>query len=341
MNTSLIRQILPVALAIGLLWYVLKDVPFAELASQFKQADYRWLALVSVCIGLYHLTRAARWQLTLQAMGYQPSLFRTTVALLAGTMASMIIPGAGELTRCGTLQRTDGVPIAKGLGSVVGERVIDLLMLGVLVGLTFFIELKRVGQFLTDLFNPILTRITSGGQSELIMIGFIGVCLLGAGLVYWLVRQQTVRQNPFVKRIALIALNIGQGIIAIKNLKRPGLFIGLTVANYILAFLITYFLFFASAETVSLPPAAALTILTVSSLGGLAVPTQGGLGTYHFLVSRVLVLYGMTLTKGVVVATFLHAVQTGFSLVLSSLSFLIIPILLTNRPAKEAESLVK
>lgn len=341
MNTSLIRQILPVALAIGLLWYVLKDVPFAELASQFKQADYRWLALVSVCIALYHLTRAARWQLTLQAMGYQPSLFRTTVALLAGTMASMIIPGAGELTRCGTLQRTDGVPIAKGLGSVVGERVIDLLMLGVLVGLTFFIELKRVGQFLTDLFNPILTRITSGGQSELIMIGFIGVCLLGAGLVYWLVRQQTVRQNPFVKRIALIALNIGQGIIAIKNLKRPGLFIGLTVANYILAFLITYFLFFASAETVSLPPAAALTILTVSSLGGLAVPTQGGLGTYHFLVSRVLVLYGMTLTKGVVVATFLHAVQTGFSLLLSSLSFLIIPILLTNRPAKEAESLVK
>lgn len=341
MNTSLIRQILPVALAIGLLWYVLKDVPFAELASQFKQADYRWLALVSVCIALYHLTRAARWQLTLQAMGYQPSLFRTTVALLAGTMASMIIPGAGELTRCGTLQRTDGVPIAKGLGSVVGERVIDLLMLGVLVSLTFFIELKRVGQFLTDLFNPILTRITSGGQSELVMIGFIGVCLLGAGLVYWLVRQQTVRQNPFVKRIALIALNIGQGIIAIKNLKRPGLFIGLTVANYILAFLITYFLFFASAETVSLPPAAALTILTVSSLGGLAVPTQGGLGTYHFLVSRVLVLYGMTLTKGVVVATFLHAVQTGFSLVLSSLSFLIIPILLTNRPAKEAESLVK
>ncbi|WP_080054336.1 lysylphosphatidylglycerol synthase transmembrane domain-containing protein [Spirosoma aerolatum] len=341
MNTSLIRQVLPIALAIGLLWYVLKDVPLVELASQFKQADYRWLAVVSLCIGLYHLTRAARWQLTLQAMGYRPSLFRTTVALLAGTMASMIIPGAGELTRCGTLQRTDGVPITKGLGSVVGERVIDLLMLGVLVGLTFFIELKRVGQFLTDLLNPILTRITSGGQSEIVLIGFAGICLLGAALAYWLFRQQAFRQNPFVKRIATIVLNIGQGIIAIKNLKSPGLFVGLTLANYVLAFLSTYFLLLASVETVDLPPASALTILTVSSLGGLAVPTQGGLGTYHFLVSRVLVLYGMTLTKGVVVATFLHAVQMGFSLVLSSLSFLIIPILLTHRPPKEAESLVK
>lgn len=81
--------------------------------------------------------------------------------------------------------------------------------------------------------------------------------------------------------------------------------------------------------------------MAVSSLGGLAVPTQGGIGTYHFLVSRALVLYGFTSAEGAVVATFLHAVGFGINLVLSSVSFLVLPILITSRPTKQADSLVE
>jgi uncharacterized protein (TIRG00374 family) len=334
MKKAVVRQALPVILAAGLLWYVLKDIPLAELGAQFRQANYRWLAVVGLVIGLYHLTRAARWQLTLQALGYRPSLFRTTVALLAGTMASMIIPGAGELTRCGTLQRTDDIPIAQGLGSVVAERVIDLLMLGVLMGLTLFLEFKRVGQYIADLLTPTLTRITAGGQSRPILIGLLFIVILLTGIGYGLFNNQSFRQHPLAKRIGAIGRNVGTGFMAIRKLKQPGLFIGLTLAGYLLAFLTTYLLFFASTQTRAFPPSAALTILTVSSLGGIAVPTQGGMGTYHFLVSRVLMLYGMSKTASVVLATFFHAAQTGFSLLFSSLSFLLIPILIQHKVSK-------
>ncbi|WP_020604059.1 lysylphosphatidylglycerol synthase transmembrane domain-containing protein [Spirosoma spitsbergense] len=341
MNKRLVQQGLPVMLSIVLLWYVLKDVPLAEIGQQFRQANVGWLAISGLITGLYQLARAARWQLTLQALGHQPSLFRTTIALLAGTMASMLVPGAGELTRCGTLQRTDGVPLAQGIGSVVAERVVDLVMLLVIIALTVMLEFRRVGQYLLDLLMPVTGRFTPAKPSNtLLIILSISLLLLFIGL-YRLFRSDAFWKNRLIIRVITIIREVKRGFLSIRQLKQPGLFIFLTVVNFGLAFLITYSLFFASPQTTSLPPQAALTILTVSSVGGIAVPTQGGIGTYHFLVSRALVLYGMTLTEGVVVATFLHAVQTGFSLLLSSLSFLIVPILIANRRKKQATSLMK
>lgn len=330
MKNTLVRQVLPIGLAIALLWYVLKDVPLTELTGQFRRADYRWLVLVGLTVVLYHLTRAVRWQFTLQALGYRPSLFRTTVALLAGTMASMVVPGAGELTRCGTIQRTDGVPMAQGIGSVVAERVIDLLLLVGLIGLTLLLEFSRVGQYIGSLLAPFQARIASVGAGWLTGSVLVGV-LMVAGLLYWLAQQRAIRQHRFVVRLVGIGRDVGRGFAGIRKLRQPVLFVALAVLTEVLLFLMTYVLFFAAPQTSGLPPSAALTILTVSSLGGLVVPTQGGLGTYHFLVSRVLMLYGLNETDSILVATFLHAVQVGFSLLLSSLSFLIVPVLIRQR----------
>jgi len=339
MKNTLVRQVLPIGLAVGLLWYVLKDVPLTELTDQFRRADYRWLVLVGGLVVLYHLTRAVRWQLTLQALGYQPSLFRTTVALLAGTMASMIVPGAGELTRCGTIRRTDGVPMAQGIGSVVAERVIDLLLLVGLIGLTLLLEFDRVGQYIGNLLTPVRAQLTSAGQSDwLTGVVLVGVLIMG-GLLYWLAQQQAVRRHRFIIRLVGIGRDVGRGFAGIRQLRRPVLFVALAVMTEVLLFLMTYVLFFASPQTSGLPPSAALTILTVSSLGGLFVPTQGGLGTYHFLVSRVLMLYGLNETDSILVATFLHAVQVGFSLLLGSLSFLIVPVLIRQR-SRQAQKTV-
>lgn len=330
MKNTPVRQVLPIGLAIALLWYVLKDVPLTELTGQFRRADYRWLVLVGLTVVLYHLTRAVRWQFTLQALGYRPSLFRTTVALLAGTMASMVVPGAGELTRCGTIQRTDGVPMAQGIGSVVAERVIDLLLLVGLIGLTLLLEFSRVGQYIGSLLAPFQARIASVGAGWLTGSVLVGV-LMVAGLLYWLAQQRAIRQHRFVVRLVGIGRDVGRGFAGIRKLRQPVLFVALAVLTEVLLFLMTYVLFFAAPQTSGLPPSAALTILTVSSLGGLVVPTQGGLGTYHFLVSRVLMLYGLNETDSILVATFLHAVQVGFSLLLSSLSFLIVPVLIRQR----------
>ncbi len=332
MIKQFIRHILPILLAAGLLWYVLKDVPLTQMAGQFQKANYGWLFLVGLLIGLFYIIRAVRWRLTLQAMGYAPSLFRTTIALLAGTLAGMIVPGAGELTRCGSLQRTDDVPVSKSLGSVVAERIIDLVMLLLVLLLTFLLEFRRMQTYLRD-----LTLAIPG--PFLIITGLVLVVTV-AILSWRILHRATLRGHPFILKITRLFQGFKQGFMAIRQLPNPGLFVAYTLTNQILAWLANYVLLLAVEDTHNLPPKAALTILAVSSLGGLAVPTQGGIGTYHFLVSRALLLYGFTITQGAVVATFLHAVGFGINLLLSSVSFLILPVLITRKTRSEPQRTV-
>ncbi|GAB4001948.1 lysylphosphatidylglycerol synthase transmembrane domain-containing protein [Spirosoma daeguense] len=328
-----IRQALPILLAIALLWYVLKDVSATEIISQFDRANYGWLVLVGVLICLYYVIRAARWQITLQAIGYSPSLFRTTIAIMAGTLTSMIIPGAGELTRCGTLQRTDDVPISQGVGTIVAERVVDLLMLGVVLVLTALLEFNRMQVYLSTLPFSFPSLYVLAGMA---LLGIVAI------FVSWrLLARRTFNENSFVAKITNVMAGFKTGFLAIRQLERPVIFIGLTLLSQLLSWVYTYVLLLASRDTEHLPPTAALMILAVGSLGGLAVPTQGGIGTYHFLVSRALLLYGFTATQGALVATFLHTVGFAINLLLSSTSFLILPTLINAKPSKSVEKAIK
>jgi len=329
MNKATLQRTIPVLLAGLLLWYVIRDVPLQEIGNQFRLANYGWLSLVGLLIGLFYVVRAARWQLTLQAIGYQPSLFRATVALLAGSLASMIVPGAGELTRCGSLQRTDGIPISQGIGSVVAERIVDLFMLALVLLLTITLEFRRAKDFLSS-----LTLALPG--TLVIVIGVVG--LVGVSIAIWqLLKHPVLQKHPLMASLIGIGQGFSRGFMSIRQLPNPGLFIALTLLIQGLAWLSTYVLLLTTADTHNLPPEAALTILAVSSLGGLAVPTQGGIGTYHFFVSRALILYGFTASQGAVAATFLHAVGFGFNLLLSSASFLLLPILIARKSVSQPE----
>lgn len=323
MTKSFFRRAIPVLLAGLLLWYVLRSVPFQAIQHQFLMADYGWLLVTGSLILLFYTIRAGRWKITLQAIGYRPSLLRATVALLAGSLASMIVPGAGELTRCGSLQRTDGIPIAQGLGSVVAERIIDVFMLLLVLLLTTILEFKRAVTYLASLsFAVPGTMLILGGVLAMVV----------AGLVIWQFnRYPSLKEHPLLAKLINVGQGFGRGFMAIRQLPNPGLFIALTLLIQVIAWLSTYTLLRTTSDTSSLPPVAALTIVAVSSLGGLAVPTQGGIGTYHFFVSRALVLYGFTATQGAVTATYLHAVGFGFNLLLSSISFFVLPFLITQR----------
>ncbi|GAB3912176.1 lysylphosphatidylglycerol synthase transmembrane domain-containing protein [Larkinella knui] len=320
-----LKTALPFILAISLLVYALKDISFADIGRQFQQAHYGWIALVGLLTVLIYLVRGKRWQQPLLALGYFPTAFRATVATLAGVIASMIVPGSGELTRCATLQRTDNVPFSQGVGSVVAERIIDLLMLGLVVLLTFLLEINRVKTYVAGL------SFRTPDKTGWFLVGVIFIIFVLTGVGIWrMLLISNIKQHPIAVKLSNTVKGLWKGFMAIRQLPNPLLFVLLTVLSQFFSWLSAYWLLLALDSTRTLPPTAALTILVVSSLGGLAVPTQGGIGTYHFLVSRALVLYGFTPVEGAVVATFLHAVGFGINLLLSSLSFLIVPFILAE-----------
>ena len=321
-----LRQAIPLLLALTLLIYALKDISLISIVHQFQQANYLFILLALISTVLSYWLRGKRWQQPLRSLGYAPTAFRGTVSIVSGMVASMIVPGSGEVTRCLTLQRTDGVPFAQGMGSVVAERVLDLLMLLVVLLITFILEFGRMQAYMSGLTFGSLTGIVS-----IVLVGLIFIAIIFYGI--W--QLPFIKQHPVTSKIITFSQGLWEGFSAIRRLPSPTLFVALTVYYQILVWLISYLLLLSLDLTKSLPPTAALTILAVSSIGGLAVPTQGGVGTYHFLVSRALVLYGLSTAEGALVATFMHAVGFGINLVLSSISFMIIPVLVQKRQEHE------
>ena len=331
MNKVLKRSI-PLLIAIILLVYVLKDIGFKDIISQFKKTNYIYILLASIITCLSYYLRGWRWQQPLLALGYKPTAFRATIAMQSGSVASMIIIGSGEMTRCLTLQRTDNIPFSHTIGSIVAERVIDTIMLLLIFFIAFVLEVSRMSKYVSG-----LTFSTSGTVLGLVLI----VGLIASGLFYLLWRHPYIRKKNFTEKINRFAKGLWEGFAAIRTLPNSLLFIFLTISIQVLGWLGIYCLMLSSEITRSLTPTAALTVLAVASLGGFAVPTQGGIGTYHVLVSRALVLYGLTTAEGAIVATFMHAVGFAINLVLSSISFLIIPVLIQRRNkevALEAEN---
>lgn len=328
-----VKRLLIFAVSGLLLAYAVKDVAFAQIQEEFQRVNYWWITVVGFLTLLSYLLRGFRWQQPLYALGHRPTVFRATVAIQTGSVASMIVIGSGEITRCMTLQRTDDIPLAEGIGSVVAERIIDLFMLAILLLLTIGLEFTRMQHYLTSL--------TFESSSLYIGLGFVGLLLLAGWLVSWLLTNAALQQHPFVQRVKNLLASFKAGFLAIRYLPNPGLFIALTILNQFIAWLVIYVSLQAVAATRDLPPTAALTILAVSSLGGIAVPTQGGIGTYHFLVSRALVLYGFATPTGAVIATFLHSISFGLNLLLSGLSFLILPVLIQRKHAPTAHNSTK
>jgi uncharacterized protein (TIRG00374 family) len=316
--THFLKRFLPLGLGILLLLYALRNVSFNAISQQFQLADYRWILLTGLLTTFTFLVRGMRSRQPMLALGYKPTTFRVTIALLAGTMAGMVIPGSGELTRCATLQRTDGVSFSQAVGAVLAERVLDFFVLLGVVSLTFALEFTRLQHY----FGGYALRLPTTAGWWLLTGG-----LLTAGLLIWSVRlidfNHSRWQHPIVQRVISFSRGLRTGLLSLRKLPQPGLFVFLTILNQAMAWLMTYSLMMALPTTRILPLLSVLTIETVALLGGVLVPTQGGIGTYHLLVGRVLMLYGLPATQATVLATFLHAVGFFLNLIISGIGFLI------------------
>jgi len=326
------------AVAGGLLWYVFKDIDLPAMLTAIGQADYRWVAVYGVLILVAHWSRGVRWGLLMEPVVNQKiSQTNLTMAVLTGYFANLLIPRMGEVTRCGTLNRTDDVPVNVSFGTVVAERIFDVVMLLLLIGLNFVLEFDRLSAFLIDFFNSKLNLGKAQDNSGLLIGAGLGL-VLGAVAAWWLFNRYKDRlmQNPLLSKVIQFGLGLLDGLLSVRKLRRPGLFIFHTLLIWTMYYGTTFVLFFAMPQTAQLGPLAALTILVMGSIG-MAAPTQGGLGSFNILVGSALVLYGLTQQDGQTLATLMLLSQWIFVILFGGVSFLIVMARSRNTPAKEVE----
>lgn len=314
---STIKYSLLLAIGVGLLWLAFRGVNLSETIEEIKHANVFWLSMSILASLIAFFSRAIRWNLLIEPLGFQPKIMNTSAALMIGYLANLAVPRLGEVTRCGTLNQTEKVPFDKLLGTVIFERIIDVLCLLVCIILVAVSEYDRLGNFMNEnIFEPLKSKAHLFINSPILIASVVLIFFL---LVLFLLKNKTGK--GIVPKVINIMKGIADGMTSVRKMKKPIQFIFHTILIWVMYFFMTYLCFFSLPATSQLDWHAGLFVLVVGGMG-MSAPVQGGIGAYHLLVSHGLILYGLSLGHGLAFATLMHTSQTLVVIVFGALSFL-------------------
>jgi uncharacterized protein (TIRG00374 family) len=325
MNSKLatvLKSLLVLAIAVGLLFFAFRGISVKKTVHEMLQANISWLLLSLIPSIIAIISRAYRWNLLIEPMGYKPKLKNTFYAVSVGYFANLAFPRLGEVTRCGALNKAEAIPFNMLLGTVIVERAVDVITLLICLILTAIIEFKRLGSFLIQtIINPVIKKLEQLATSPVFIIGMI-IFIAGLFFLVRYVRKKSAREQKESRFIHLVK-GLVSGLRSIGRLKRPWLFVFHSLLIWFLYFLSMYICFFALPSTSGLGFGAALFLLVAGGLG-MSAPVQGGIGAYHLLVSQGLMLYGLSQQEGLAFATLVHTSQIVMIIVFGSISFLLL-----------------
>ena len=318
---NVLTYIISLAVAGGLLWFVFKDIDLKAMFAAIGQANWVWVGVYAAILLVAHWVRGLRWGMLLEPVaGHRPTPTNTMLSVLTNYFANLLVPRMGEVTRCGTMNRLEGVPVNMSLGTVVAERIFDVVMLVVIIGLTLVLEFDRISDLVFGIFAQ---KGGNGSRTGLYLLLAVG---LAGAVVAWFLYQkykETLRKNALFAKVESFVLGLIDGLLSVRKLRQPGLFVGYTLLIWLLYYLSTYVLFFAMPQTAGLGLLACLTILMMGSIG-MAAPTQGGLGAFNIMVGSALALYGLTKQDGQTLATLMLLSQWAVTIVFGGIAFLIV-----------------
>lgn len=286
-----------------ILYWMYRGFDFGKV-EQVLLHDMNWMwMLLSFPFGiLAQMFRGWRWHLTLEPVGEHPRTSTSINSIFLSYAVSLLVPRIGEFARCGILRRYDGVSFPKALGTVVMERAIDSLLVMLIALLTFIFQIK--------IFNIFFNR--TGTNIDTILAGFsttgyivTAVCGIAVCVLLWYI----MRRFAIYNKVKSTVKGIWQGVMSIRNVKHPVLFVAFTLAIWGSYFLHYYLTFFCFESTAHLGMACALVTFIVGSIA-VIVPTPNGAGPWHFAVKTMLILYGVADTDALNFVLIVHSVQT-------------------------------
>lgn len=305
--------LIPVGIGFALIgFYFKKFTPeqIDKIVYNFKNANYFWIILSLFFAALSHLSRAYRWQFLLKPLGYEPRYLNSVLAVLIAYFFNLVIPRSGELARATTLNKYDDIPFEKAFGTVVTERIVDLLMLLLIIIIAFFLQADLIESFLfRDGFNPL---------NKIIYL----VVFLGFGFLFY--RFIKVSKNSFAIKIKTFIDGLKEGVFSILKMENKWQFIAHSFFIWAMYLLMFYVASFALPETANLSINAVVVGFVAGTFAMIFFP--GGLGGYPVFVASALHLYAIPEEAGTSIGLLIWTSQTIMILLLGALAFVILPI---------------
>ena len=276
-------------------WFLLKldSAQKAAIWQSFLGARYGWVAVCMVCSLLSHFVRALRWRLLFQPIGQVPSMGHTFGSVVVAYMGNLAFPRAGEVMRCATLRTSEGIALEKSLGTVVTERIIDMLAFAIIVLAGFLALYGSVKDWIYDTLSQRFSTLPN-----VAMIGGTLVLLAALAFVAYKWFWHRLVKVAFFGKIDQMVRGMVDGVKSIFHLgtRHTIIFILYSLIIYLLYILGGLIIFQAFDDTASLGFTAAFVVYLFGSVG--MTFSQGGIGVYPVLVQLALDIYGIPMEVG-------------------------------------------
>jgi len=317
-----LQVVFPLLLGTLILVWVYRDFNFQRVGEVlFGGMNYAWM-LFSLVFGVTAAVfRGYRWKLALEPLGEYPKTANCVYAIFISYASSLIIPRVGEVTRCGILAKYDNVSFSKSLGTVVSERMVDTLCMGLLSGLMLLLQLPVFLTFFAETGTNVnrYVDIFTSGHFYLIILCLLAVFILAVFLIW---------NIALFAKLKGILLNVWQGFIALKDIRHIPLYIICSLGIWVSYFLEFYLAFYAFGFSADLGVTVALTMFVVGTFA-VIVPTPNGAGPWHFAVMTMMMLYGVGKEDAGIFALLVHGIQTFLLILLGIYGLLALPF--TNK----------
>lgn len=330
---KVIRYTLFIGISAFFIYLAFSNVGIEKLIDDIKDAKLVWV-LAAIAAGLIScVSRAMRWQLLAEPLGYKTKFWNSFHGVMVGYMVNFAIPRGGEVARAAITSRVEKIPLTTMIGTIVAERLVDLLCMGIVLLMAIGLQFDTIMQAF-EMFSSGSSGETGGegGGLSLIQIGLIGMAVLG---IIFLVFRKRIQQLAIYKKVIEFVKGFGEGIKSLLTLKKPIQFILHSVVIWSMFYLMVFLCFFSLPATQHLGWEAGLTCLVMSTIA-ILLPAPGGMGTFHYFVSLGLTLYGVNRDDGVVYATIAHASQMIMFIGIGAISMIL--LLITQRKQLAGES---
>lgn len=315
---KLLKTLIPIGLGVFLVWYSYYNTSpedRRQILTYITEVDLLWVG-ISILIGiLSHISRAIRWNYLLEPLGYSPKISNNIFIILMAYFANLGIPRSGEILRATALSTYENVPFQKGFGTIVTERVIDLIMLLLIILIALISQTDIILSFLEQKGFGLGTTIV------FLIFGFLGLFL-----TIMVLRKSN---SKLALKLKGFLKGLLDGILSIFKMKHKIAFILHTLFIWLAYVLMFWVVKYTVPETIELSFGE---ILVAFVAGAFAMSTtNGGIGLYPIAVSKSLSIYGISAAAGNAFGWIMWIAQTIMVVVFGAISFLLLPLLNRNK----------
>ena len=305
---KILKTTLPLLLGGVLVWYSLAGMDQEKMITHLRTANYGWIFLGLFFGVLSHLSRAYRWKFMLAPMGYKPKFTNSVLAVLIGYFVNLAIPRAGEVSRATVMVNYENIPFQKGIGTIVAERIADMIMMFLIIGITLFFQFDYILALVSENFDPI-------------KIGFLLLGIIGATIVFTSFVKKA--KQGFLLKIKNFILSLVEGVTSILKMEKKWNFIFHTFFIWTM-YVAMFWATIPAIQGLEVPVGG---ILVGFIAGGFSIAaTNGGIGSYPLAVTGAFLLFNVPESPSEAFGWIMWSAQTLMIIVFGGLAFLVLPI---------------